>query len=86
MELNHKTWNKQHAVIRRILMKEKNYRKALPLLLEHHGAVHSAKLGGPWSYQDEVLGGHGLFLVFGCIVLGTVMITALIEKRLPPEA
>jgi hypothetical protein len=37
-------------------MKEKDYRKALPLLLEHHAAVHSAKLGGRWSYQDEVLG------------------------------
>ncbi|MGB7539589.1 MAG: DinB family protein, partial [Anaerolineales bacterium] len=37
-------------------MNEKNYRKALPLLLEHHAAVHSRKLGGRWSYQDEVLG------------------------------
>ena len=56
METHRKAWNTQHALIRRILMKEKNYRKALPLLLEHHAAVHSGKLGGRWSYQDEVLG------------------------------
>lgn len=31
------------------------------------------------------LGGRGVFLIFGCIVLGTVMIAALIEKRLLPE-
>ena len=48
-------WNKMHGLIRTILMKEKNYRKALPLLLEHHAAVHSALLGGKWSYQDEEL-------------------------------
>jgi hypothetical protein len=57
MENRRKAWNQDHAVIRRILMKEKDYRKALPLLLEHHAAVHSIKLGGRWSYQDEVLGG-----------------------------
>jgi hypothetical protein len=56
MESNRRRWNSQHALIRRILMKEKNYRKALPLLLEHHAAVHSGKLNGRWSYQDEVLG------------------------------
>jgi hypothetical protein len=49
-------WNVQHALIRRILMKERNYRKALPHLLKHHAAVHSAKLGARWSYQDEILG------------------------------
>jgi hypothetical protein len=57
MENHRKAWNQDHAVIRRILMKEENYTKALPLLLEHHAAVHSGKLGGRWSYQDEVLGG-----------------------------
>jgi hypothetical protein len=56
MESHRKAWNAQHALIRRILMKEKNFRKALPLLLEHHAAVHSAKLGARWSYQDEILG------------------------------
>jgi hypothetical protein len=56
-------WNKIHGLIRKFLMQEKDYRKALPLLLEHHAAVHSATLpplregrGGRWSYQDEVLG------------------------------
>jgi hypothetical protein len=56
MGANRRKWNQQHAVIRRILMKEKDYRKALPLLLEHHAAAHSKKLGARWSYQDEVLG------------------------------
>ncbi len=58
MEANRRLWNKQHAFLQRILMKEKNFRKALPLLLEHHAAVHSAKLysGARWSFQDEVLG------------------------------
>jgi hypothetical protein len=39
-------------------MKERDYRKALPLLLEHHAAVHSAKLGADarGSFQDDVLG------------------------------
>jgi hypothetical protein len=55
MESHRKFWNRQHALIRRLLMKEKNYAKALPLLLEHHAAVHSSKLGGGWSYQDDVL-------------------------------
>jgi hypothetical protein len=55
MELNRKTWNQQHAVLRRLLMKEKNYRKALPVLLAHHAAVHSSKPGARRSYQDEVL-------------------------------
>jgi hypothetical protein len=58
MESHRKAWNAQHAMIRRILMEEKNYRKALPLFLEHHASVHSAKIraGTRGSYQDEVLG------------------------------
>jgi hypothetical protein len=56
MKANQRNWNKQHALLRNLLMKEKDYRKALPLLLEHHAAVHSAKLGARWSHQDEVLG------------------------------
>jgi hypothetical protein len=55
-DANRRRWNAQHAEIRRILMVEKNHRKALPLLLKHHAAVHSAKLGARWSYQDEILG------------------------------
>jgi len=53
---NRRIWNSRHALLRRLLMKEKNYRKALPVMLVHHAAVHSGKLGGKWSYQDEVLG------------------------------
>jgi hypothetical protein len=56
MESQRKAWNTQHALLRRLLMKEKNYKKALPVLLEHHAAVHSRKLGARWSYQDEILG------------------------------
>ncbi len=43
-ENNRRKWNTQHALLRRLLMKEKNYKKALPVLLEHHAAVHSGKL------------------------------------------
>ena len=58
MEANRRRWNRQHAVLTRLLMKERDYRKALPLLLEHHAAVHSAGLhsGARESFQDEVLG------------------------------
>jgi hypothetical protein len=64
MDANRKHWNEQHAVLHRLLMKEKNFKKALPVLLEQHAAVHSAKLpplredkraGARWSFQDEVL-------------------------------
>jgi len=58
MEANRKQWNQQHAVLHRLLMKEKNLRKALPVALAQHAAVHSVKLraGARWSFQDEVLG------------------------------
>jgi hypothetical protein len=68
MEATRRLWNKQHAILQRLLMKEKNFRKALPLLLEQHAAVHSAKLPplpplregrrapARGSFQDEVLG------------------------------
>jgi len=58
MEANRKHWNEQHAVLHRLLMKEKNFKKALPVLLEQHAAMHSAKLGAGarWSFPDEVLG------------------------------
>ncbi|MGB8648605.1 MAG: DinB family protein [Anaerolineae bacterium] len=52
-------WNAQHALLRRLLEKDKDYRQALPVFLAHHAAVHTAKLA--WekqgSYQDEVLAG-----------------------------
>lgn len=40
-------------------------------------------LGGPLL---ESLGGRGLYLVFGCITLATVVVVALVERRLPKEA
>jgi hypothetical protein len=58
MEANRKHWNQQHAVLERLLMKEKNLRKALSVALSQHAALHSAGLhaGARWSFQDEVLG------------------------------
>ncbi|MGD0806947.1 MAG: DinB family protein [Anaerolineales bacterium] len=44
MEANRKHWNQQHAVLQRLLMKEKNLRKALSVALSQHAAVHSAGL------------------------------------------
>ncbi len=58
MNSDRSNWNKQHAVLRNLLMKYKDYAAALPIFLEHHGTVHSAKLrAGVWSFQDEVLDG-----------------------------
>ncbi len=58
MESNRRKWNQDHALLQRLLMKEKNFRKALPIVLAQHAAVHSVKLntGARWSFQDEVLG------------------------------
>jgi MFS family permease len=39
-------------------------------------------LGGPLL---ESLGGRGLYLVFGSIALATVIVAALVERRLPKE-
>ncbi len=39
-----RAWNAEHAVLRRMLEMEHDWDKALPVLLEHHQAVHSAKL------------------------------------------
>ena len=59
MNPNRSNWNKQHAILRGLLMQAKDYyNAALPVFLEQHGAVHSAKLrAGDWSFQDEVLSG-----------------------------
>lgn len=46
------------------------------------GTAVGGFLGGPLL---ENMGGRVLFLVFGCIVLATVLIAALLEMRLPPE-
>ena len=51
-----KMWNDQHAILRRLLLKDHDYTAALPVFLNHHGMVHSAKLrAGVWSFQDEIL-------------------------------
>ncbi len=53
-----RVWNEQHAILRRWLLKDKDYSKALPIFLSQHGMVHSARLrAGVWSFQDEVLSG-----------------------------
>ena len=59
MDDNLKHWNVQHALLRRLLMKDKAYQQALPIFLEHHAAVHTAKLQAKahWSWHDEVLSG-----------------------------
>jgi hypothetical protein len=52
-------WNDQHAILRRLLMKDQDYRQAISLFFSHHESVHAAKLraGARESFQDEVLGG-----------------------------
>jgi hypothetical protein len=59
MDPNLKRWNAQHELLRRLLLKDKDYAQALPVFLGHHAAVHTAKLqAGPhWSWHDEVLSG-----------------------------
>jgi hypothetical protein len=53
-----RAWNDQHALLRRLLMKEQDYAAALPVFLDHHGQVHSAKMrANVYSFQDEVLDG-----------------------------
>jgi len=51
-------WNEQHAILRRWLLKDHDTAAALPVFLDHHGLVHSAKLrANVYSFQDEVLEG-----------------------------
>jgi hypothetical protein len=59
MDNNLRHWNDQHQLLRRLLMKDKAYQQAIPVFLEHHAAVHAAKLqgGAHWSWHDEVLSG-----------------------------
>ena len=54
-----RAWNAEHALLRRLLEKDKDYARALETFLSHHAAVHTAKLvpGKHWSFQDEVLDG-----------------------------
>ncbi len=59
MEPNLKRWNEQHQLLQRLLLKDRDLRQALPIFLDHHAAVHTAKLqaGAHWSWHDEVLSG-----------------------------
>ena len=59
MDSQFKHWNDQHQLLRRLLMKDKAYQQAIPIFLDHHAAVHAAKLqaGAHWSWHDEVLSG-----------------------------
>ena len=54
-----KHWNSQHELLRRLLLKDKDFQQAVPIFLDHHAAVHAAKLdaGAHWSWHDEVLNG-----------------------------
>ncbi|CAG0933379.1 hypothetical protein TFLX_03035 [Thermoflexales bacterium] len=60
MESNLKHWNAQHQLLHRLLLKDKAYQQAIPVFLDHHAAVHAAKLQAGaqhWSWHDEVLSG-----------------------------
>lgn len=58
-ETDRKYWNAQHAILRRLLVRDKEYQKAIETFLSHHAMVHTAKLhpGSHWSFQDQVLSG-----------------------------
>jgi hypothetical protein len=58
-EANRRYWSSQQQILRRWLMKDRNFQQALPLVLSQHAMMHTASLqpGGHWSYQDEVLNG-----------------------------
>jgi len=57
-EAQRRAWNQQHQILRRLL-KERDFSSALPVFLDHHAQVHTARLqhGLPWSFQDEALNG-----------------------------
>ena len=61
MKLDKKThrqyWSSQQQILRRLLMKDRDFQQALPVFLSQHAMVHTANLrrGGRWSCQDEVL-------------------------------
>lgn len=57
MEANYRDWNEQHALLRQLLEKDKDYPEALQTFLRHHEAVHAAGLHpeSHWSFADETL-------------------------------
>ena len=56
--IDRKYWNDQHSLLRRQLERAQDFSKAIELFIGHHGIVHTAKLGGYGSFQDNIL--HGL--------------------------
>ncbi len=52
-------WSSQQQILRRLLMKDHDYRQALPIFTSQHAMIHTAKLhpGSPWSCQDKALNG-----------------------------
>ncbi len=58
-DVNRQQWNDQQAILRRWLMKDQDYQKALPIFLSQHAMLHTAQLDARvhWSCQDEVLSG-----------------------------
>ncbi len=59
LHANFRSWNKQHAVLRRLLLKDKNYEEAVPVFLKQHGMVHAGGVdrGAHWTFADEILSG-----------------------------
>ena len=55
--IDRKYWNDQHSHLRRQLEHAQDFSKAIEVFISHHGMVHTAKLGGYGSFQDEVLQG-----------------------------
>jgi hypothetical protein len=58
-DVNRQRWSGQQQTLRRLLMKNKDHHKALPVFLSQHAMVHTSRLtlGDHWSCQDEVLSG-----------------------------
>lgn len=55
--IDRKYWNDQHSLLRRQLEHAQDFSKAIEIFISHHGMVHTVKLGGYGSFQDEVLQG-----------------------------
>ena len=58
MDPNHKLWNNNHQLLTRLLAKG-DREAAIPLFLDQHAMVHSARVTkcGLWSFEEEVLEG-----------------------------
>jgi hypothetical protein len=56
MDPHHKLWNDRHQKLNRALSKG-DRDTAIPLFLDQHAMVHSAKVSGSklWSFEDELL-------------------------------